>query len=71
MMPFTEAQLVDIALGVLKRTGDYERPIKNWYTLNAPAQNWLGLKTHFNNARRLLRKSRGVTMQAAGFHGAN
>ena len=33
LMPFSEAQLVDIALVVLKRTGDYERTIENWYVL--------------------------------------
>lgn len=70
-MPFTKAQLVEIALGVLKRTGDYELTIENWYVSNTPARNWLGLKTHFNNVRRLLRKARGVTIKVTGFHGVN
>ena len=61
-MPFTEAQLIDIVLGGLKITGDYQEAIENWYSLHAPARTWLGLKAHFNNARRLLRKAPGATM---------
>ena len=69
--PFTPEQLVDIALTVLKNTGDFQQAILEWYQLPLVDQTYPRLKTHFNRHRRLLKKSRGASMQAAGFHSAN
>ena len=69
--PFTPEKLVDIALTVIKNTGDYQQGILEWYQQPLANQTYPAFKTHFNRHCRLLKKSRGASMQAAGFHSAN
>ena len=69
--PYTQNQLVNIALHVIKSTNDYERGLSDWYALPTVNQTWLTLKQHFQKARRDLRKMRGGAMRDAGFHQAN
>ena len=68
---YSEQQLVNIALHVIKSTRDFERGLNDWYVLPTQNQTWLHLKTHFQSARRNLKKSRGNTLRAAGYHQAN
>ena len=69
--PYTQQQLVNIALQVIKSTRDYERGINDWYALPVANQNWLRLKAHFQTACQALKKSRGNSIRDTGFHQAN
>ena len=60
-----------MALHVIKSTNDFQRPLENWYALPIIQQTWLHLKTHFQNARKYMRKVRGKTMREAVFQTAN
>ena len=54
--PYSQQQLINLALYVIKSTRDYERGINDWYALPTGAQIWLGLKTHFQTARKIWKK---------------
>jgi len=69
--PYSQAQLINIALHIIKASNDFQRGLSNWYTLPSAGQTWLSLKTHFQTARQNLKKSRGGSIRDAGFHQAN
>ena len=46
--PFTPAQLVDIAITVIKGTGDYQQALHKWYQLPIANRTYATLKTHFS-----------------------
>ena len=69
--PFSDGQLVQIGIHIIKQTGDFHQALLNWYALPRVNQTWNTFKTHFQNERRALRKVRGPTMQQAGYHQAN
>ena len=69
--PYSQQQLINIALHVIKSTNDFQQGLHDWYNLPAANQTWLRLKQHFQTARRNLKKMRGPIMQEAGFHQAN
>lgn len=68
--PYSQQQLIDVALGVIKKTNDYVKGLSDWFALPA-GQTWLNFKTHFQTAKRNLRKVRGATMRDTSFHAAN
>ena len=70
-IPYTQDQLMDIALGIIKRTGDFQIGLQDWYKLPRNGRTWLALKAHFQQARNNLKQVRGPTMQAAGFGAVN
>ena len=69
--PYSQQQVINIALHVIKATNDYQQGLHDWYGLPAVNQTWLRLKQHFQTARRNLKKIRGASMQDVGFHQAN
>ena len=69
--PYSMAQLMNIALHVIKATNDYERVLGDWYTVPLAGQNGLALKTYFQNAHRILKNVRGNKLGDIGFHQAN
>ena len=54
--PYSQQQLINIALHVIKDTRDYQQGLNDWYTLPAMNQTWLRLKGHFQTACRNLKK---------------
>ena len=69
--PYSQRQLINIALHVIKSTNDFQQGLHDWYNLPVVNQTWLRLKQHFQTARRNLKKMRGPFMREAGFHQAN
>jgi hypothetical protein len=69
--PFTDTQLVKLALNVLQSTGDFEETIIAWNARLFPARTWTAFKPIFDARRNALAKARGKTMQSAGLQQAN
>ena len=65
------AQIVSIALDVVRRTGDLEKGLIDWLALPAAQQTWVDLKNHFNAAWRELKKILGPSMRNTAFHQAH
>ena len=68
-IPYTEAQLLEIGLTLIKSTRDFEKALGTWNAL--AGKTWDLFKTHFRDAQTELKEIRGPTMQQAGFHHAN
>ena len=69
--PFSDMQQVQLGLRIIKSTNDFEQGIQTWYGRPAAEHTWQNFKTHFEEARELLRKIRGVDMQNSTFQHAN
>ena len=69
--PFTDTQLVKLALNVLQSTGDFEDTIIAWNARLFPTRTWAAFKPIFDARRNALSKARGKTMQGAGLQQAN
>ena len=70
-IPYSEKQLLDMGLTVLRNTRDFERGLGDWELKTVRDKTWQGFKTHFTNAQKQLKAIRGPTMQQAGYHHAN
>ena len=68
---YTEQQLLDIGLTVIRNTRDFEKALGDWEALATTAKTWTRFKTHFTTAQKQLKAIRGPTMQQAGYHHAN
>ena len=68
---YTDPQLIEIVLTVVRNTGDMESSQKAWNRKPAVEKTWADLKKHFRNARQELKEVRGPTMRQAGLHQAN
>ena len=68
---FSDMQQVQIGLRIIKNTNDFEKGIQTWYERPVAEHTWQNFKTHFDTARELLRKIRGVDMQNSAFQQAN
>ena len=70
-IPYTENQLLDVGLTVIRNTHDFERALGDWELLNDNQKTWDRFKLHFKTAQKQLKAIRGPTMQQAGYHHAN
>lgn len=61
--PFTDKQIVNIGLHLIKNTNDFERALEEWINKATEEQTWLNFKAHFDTAKILLRKDRGNNMK--------
>ena len=68
---YTEQQLLDIGLTVIRNTRDFEKALGEWETLTTTVKTWTEFKKHFSAAQKQLKAIRGPTMQQAGYHHAN
>ena len=68
-IPYSELQLLEFGLTIIRNTRDYEKAIGEWNS--TPAKTWSLFKTHFRAAQVELKEIRGPTMQQAGYHHAN
>lgn len=69
--PYTEIQLIDMALQLIRNMRDFEKALGNWDKKVDADKTWTNLKEHFCDAQLELRKIRGPTMMQAGFVHAN
>ena len=69
--PFTDTQLVKLALAILQSTSDFEETIIDWNSRTAAICTWDNFKPLFKTRRNALSKARGKTMQGAGLQQAN
>ena len=70
-VPKTDAQLVNLGLGLVKKTKDFESALLAWYNLDPNVRTYENFKTHFVTAQTELKKVRGATMRSTNFHQAN
>ena len=70
-IPYSEQQLLDMGLTVLRNTRDFEMGLGDWELKPVGDKTWEGFKTHFTKAQKQLKAIRGPTMQQAGYHHAN
>ena len=68
---YTEAQLLDMGLTVIRNTRDFENALGTWEALAPRNKTWVRFKQHFTDAQKQLKAIRGPTMQQAGYHHAN
>ena len=68
---YTDKQVLDIGLTVIRNTRDFEKDLGNWESLAAARKDWQTFQTHFKDAQKQLKAIRGPTMQQAGYHHAN
>ena len=70
-IPYTESQIVDFGVQLIKSTRDYETALGEWNKKTDQEKTWELFKEHFTDAQRTLKDIRGPTMAQAGFHHAN
>jgi len=68
---YTEKQLLDIGLTVIRNTRDFEKALGDWEALRRAEKTWTKFKEHFTAAQKQLKAIRGPTMQQAGYHHAH
>ena len=69
--PYSQTQLINIALHVIKSITDSQRGLSDWYALPTAGQMWLNLKIHSQTARQNRKKVRGSSIHDAKLHQAN
>ena len=68
-LPYTEPQLLEFGLTIIRNTRDFEKAIGEW---NSTAnKTWTLFKTHYRDAQVELKEIRAPTTQHAGYHHAN
>ena len=70
-IPYSEEQLIEFALQIIRSTHDFEKALGEWEAKPTANKNWTNLKLHFSQAQEELKKIRGPTMVQAGFHQMN
>ena len=70
-IPYTESQIVDFGVQLIKSTRDFETALGEWNRKADLHKTWDLFKEHFSDAQQTLKDIRGPTMAQAGFHHAN
>lgn len=70
-IPYTESQIVDFGIQLIKNTRDFETALGEWNNKPQEDKTWEWFKQHFHDAQQTLKDIRGPTMAQAGFHHAN
>ena len=70
-IPYSEAQLLEFGLTLIKSTRDFEKALGEWHAKPTNQKTWITFKSHFRDAQTELKAIRGPTMQQAGYHHAN
>ena len=53
--PYTDVQLINIGLGLIKNMNEFEKGLETWYARPIAEHIWLNLKDHFLEAQEILR----------------
>ena len=70
-LPYSEAQLIEFALHIIRNTHDFKKALGDWNAKSATNKTWVALKSHFSHAQEDLKAIRGPTMAQAGYHHIN
>ena len=70
-IPYTESQIVDFGIQLIKYTRDFETALGEWNKKNTEDKTWDIFKEHFQNAQQTLKDIRVPTMAQAGYQHAN
>ena len=70
-VPRTESQLIAIGVRIIKRTGEFEQALLEWFEIDAARKTWARFKRHFMAAHKALRKVRGKTVRDTNYFQAN
>ena len=70
-VPYTLEQRLAIAIGIIERTGKFGSALKEWYALPVMNQTWPQFKTHFKEARNMLKKTGQLDINNNPFLQAN
>ena len=70
-VPYSEKQLLEKALTIIRNTRDFEYALTLWENKPENEKTWSEFKNYFHEAQLNLKKIRGPTMQQAGYHHAN
>ncbi len=70
-IPFTEKQLIEKGLQIIRNTRDFDIALTEWRDRPKADKTWNNFKLHFLDAQQTLKEVRGPTMQQAGYHHAN
>ena len=70
-IPYTESQVVDFGIQLIKSTRDFETALGEWNRKPQNDKYWENFKNHFQTAQQTLKDIRGPTMAQSGFHHAN
>ena len=65
---YTEKQLVNIGVHLIKNMNDFERGLETWIVKPAADRTWVNFKAHFEDAHSTLRKVRGPLMRNTTFN---
>ena len=68
---YSEAQLINFPLQIVKNTHDFETGIRTWIELPRASKSWVRFKTPFESAHRSLRKIRRNTIRSSSFNQVN
>ena len=69
--PYSDMQKVQLGLRIIKNTSDFETSLDKWYNHPANEHTWDNFKTHFDEAREILRQVRGPDMNNSPYHQVN
>ena len=64
---YTERQLVNIGIQLIKNTNDFERGLESWIIRPAVDKTWVNFKAHFETAHENLTQLRGPLMKNSSF----
>jgi hypothetical protein len=70
-LPKSELQIVNFGLDIIRKTGDFEKALTEWYGRPPAEHTWINFKQHFTAAYRNLKRVRGPTMRNTAYHQAH
>ena len=65
------SMLIALGINIIRKTGDFEKALLEWYELDDEDKTWPRFKSHFNAAHKALRKVRGKTIRSTSYFQAN
>ena len=69
--PYTQVQLLNIGIQILKDSGVFTEGLKAWYLTPIAQHTWENFKTHFQDELKKLKKVLGPQMRGTQYHTAN
>ena len=69
--PYTQIQLLNIAVQILKDSGAFTEGLKQWYQKPIAEHTWEQFKNHFQDELKKLKKVLGPQMRGTPYHTAN
>ena len=67
----TPEQLIDHGIGLIQKTGNFEKALLEWFELDDNLITWVRFKQHFTEAHKALKNVRGKTIRNTTYYQAN